>query len=101
MHRNYSRIRSMSLNVSVGESLEDFVREKVTHGEYESASDVVREGLSLLKQRDEQWKVGIEAKIEKGVAELKAGKGIPWEKALAELQARQEEALKTLDRSKA
>jgi len=50
-------LRSMSLNVSLTPSLEAFVREKVAQGEYDSASEVMREALLLLKRREELWKV--------------------------------------------
>jgi antitoxin ParD1/3/4 len=90
----------MSMNVSLGETLEEFIREKVTQGEYGSNSEVVREGLRLLKRREEQWKAEIAAKIEEGMAQLKAGKGIPAEKAWAELHSRREAALKKLDKTK-
>ncbi len=40
------------MNVSVGKDLEDFARGKVASGDYASVSEVVREGLRLLKERD-------------------------------------------------
>jgi antitoxin ParD1/3/4 len=85
----------MSMNVSVGE-LEDFVRLKVSQGEYASSSEVVREGLRLLKRREELWKAKVSAKIEEGVAQLRAGQGIPGDEAFAQLRAWQEEQKKTL-----
>ena len=41
------------MNVSLTPELERFVNEKVCTGMYHTASEVVREGLRLLKQRDE------------------------------------------------
>ncbi len=40
------------MNVSLTPQLEQFVREKVDSGRYLSASEVVREGLRLLEERD-------------------------------------------------
>lgn len=40
------------MNVSVGRELEDFVRSKVETGDYASASEVVREGLRMLREKD-------------------------------------------------
>lgn len=40
------------MNVSLTPQLEQFVREKVNSGRYLSASEVVREGLRLLEERD-------------------------------------------------
>jgi antitoxin ParD1/3/4 len=42
----------MSLNVSLTPQLERLVKEKVKSGRYLSSSEVVREGLRLLDERD-------------------------------------------------
>ena len=41
------------MNVSLTPELEDLVNEKVRSGFYQTASEVVREALRLLKQRDD------------------------------------------------
>jgi antitoxin ParD1/3/4 len=41
------------MNVSLTPELERLVNDKVTTGMYQTASEVIREGLRLLKQRDE------------------------------------------------
>lgn len=41
------------MNVSLTQEWEQLVNEKVANGLYPSASEVVREGLRLLKERDE------------------------------------------------
>ena len=43
-----------SMNVSLTPELEDLVNEKVRSGFYQTASEVVREALRLLKQRDDE-----------------------------------------------
>ncbi len=43
------------MNVSLTPQLEDFVRQKVASGFYGSASEVVREALRLLGERDRQF----------------------------------------------
>lgn len=40
------------MNISLTAELEQMVQEKVASGMYSSASEVVREGLRLLKERD-------------------------------------------------
>jgi antitoxin ParD1/3/4 len=67
--------------------MEKFVRQKVAIGEYETASEVVREALRLLRHRDEVWKADVESKIAQGVNSLRAGKGIPAEKVKKEMNA--------------
>jgi len=42
------------MNVSLTPELEEMVNEKVRGGLYQTASEVVREGLRLLKQRDDE-----------------------------------------------
>jgi antitoxin ParD1/3/4 len=41
------------MNVSLTPELEEFVARKVQSGMYQTASEVVREGLRLLRERDE------------------------------------------------
>lgn len=49
------------MNVSLPPHLDSYVRDLVQGGDYGSASEVVREGLRLLRQKQEQ---------DRGVAEL-------------------------------
>ena len=56
--------------------LERIVDQKVKSGLYNSASEVVREGLRLLQQRDEMREAKLEAlraEIQKGINSLEAG----------------------------
>ncbi len=65
--------------------MEEFVREKVARGDYETASEVVREGLRLLKQRDKVWKAEVRSKIKDGMDSIRAGRTIPGEQVKAEM----------------
>jgi antitoxin ParD1/3/4 len=87
----------MSMNVTLG-LLEEFVREKVTRGEYETASEVVRDALRLLKRREELWQAKIRAKIEEGMASCRAGRTVPADRAWSELHAWREKQKKALKR---
>lgn len=49
------------MNVSIGRELEDYIQQKVATGDYASASEVVREGLRLLKDRERSRDAEIEA----------------------------------------
>jgi len=42
------------MNVSLTPELEQLVADKVTSGMYQTSSEVIREGLRLLKERDER-----------------------------------------------
>lgn len=76
----------MSVNVSIG-NLEEYALEKVAQGEYESVSEVVREGLRLLKRREELWQAKIRAKIDEGMADCRAGRTVPAEEAWEKFRA--------------
>ena len=45
---------SRQINIALTPHFEHLVKAKVSSGRYESASEVVREGLRLLEERDEQ-----------------------------------------------
>jgi antitoxin ParD1/3/4 len=42
------------MNISLSPELEQLVTDKVKTGVYQTASDVIREGLRLLRERDER-----------------------------------------------
>jgi len=45
------------MNVSVGKDFEEFVKGKVASGDYASVSEVVRDGLHLLKERERFFEI--------------------------------------------
>lgn len=49
------------MNVSLTPEFEQFVNEKVKSGDFSSASEVVRAGLRLLKEHDEERQARLEA----------------------------------------
>ena len=83
------------MNVSVTPELEEFVNEKVKTGLYNSASEVVREGLRLLREQDELKKIRLDTlrrDIQKGLDSLDKGKGRPLD-----MEAIKNEGRKRLD----
>jgi antitoxin ParD1/3/4 len=59
------------MNVSLTPELERLVQRKVKSGEYQTASEVVREGLRLIKERDRiNW---LRAEIQKGIDAAERG----------------------------
>jgi antitoxin ParD1/3/4 len=78
------------VNVSLTPELEKLVNEKVQTGLYTSASEVVREALRLLHERDQLRQRDLEAvrtKIKDGLEQLDCGEGIPGTEAVRRLRA--------------
>jgi antitoxin ParD1/3/4 len=66
------------VNVPLTAELEQLVNEKVASGMYSSASEVIREGLRLLKERDELRRIQREElrrDILMGAEQIRQGKG--------------------------
>jgi antitoxin ParD1/3/4 len=76
------------MNVSLTPELEQLVHEKVKSGRYLSASEVVREGLRLLEDRDRLYKARL-AELQKeitiGVEEADRGDLINSEIVMQEI----------------
>lgn len=49
------------MNVSLTSQLEELVQQKVSSGRYNSASEVIREALRLLEERDELKELKLQA----------------------------------------
>jgi len=79
------------MNVSLTPELEQVIDLKVQSGKYSSASEVVREGLRLLQQRDDIHEAklnALRAEIQKGTDDLEAGRFQDGETAMAEIKER-------------
>jgi antitoxin ParD1/3/4 len=77
------------MNVSLTDELEEFVSAKVESGRYNSASEVVREALRLLEERDRARAVQLAAfdqEIGRRLDSLDRGQGIPPAEARARLK---------------
>ncbi|MBD2503034.1 type II toxin-antitoxin system ParD family antitoxin [Anabaena azotica] len=64
------------MNVHLGETLDKFVAELIASGLYQSQSEVIREGLRLLKEREDLRKLKLEQlrrDIHKGIEQLENG----------------------------
>ena len=67
--------------------MEKFIRNKVAVGEYETASEVVREALRLLRHRDEVWKNEVRGKIKEGLDSIQEGHTLSVKEVQAEMAA--------------
>lgn len=68
------------MNVSLTPKLEDFVKQKVSTGMYNSVSEVIREALRLLEEKEALKAMKLKAlktEIQEGVDSLDNGQGKP------------------------
>ena len=69
------------MNVSLTPELEQFVNQKVESGKYQTASEVIRDGLRLLLEREEihQKKLdGLRREMAIGIEQADQGKVAPF-----------------------
>jgi antitoxin ParD1/3/4 len=77
----------MAISVELGPTLDAVVEELVRGGRYGSKSEVLREGVRLIHER-EQALAELDASLAVAIVELDAGLGIPAEEVFAELRER-------------
>ena len=68
------------MNVSLTPELERLVNEKVESGLYQTASEVVREALRLLKERDQAREQQLRADVQAGFDQLSRGEGRAYDR---------------------
>jgi len=79
------------MNVSLTPKLEDFVKQKVDQGLYNSVSEVMREALRLLVERDaekEMKLVALRRDLQEGIDSLDRGEGKPLDMDAIKAKAR-------------
>jgi antitoxin ParD1/3/4 len=79
------------MNVSLTPELESVVAQKIQSGMYNSASEVIREGLRLLQQRDDLREAKLQAlraEVRQGVDDLEAGRYRDGREVMAEIRAK-------------
>lgn len=76
------------MNVHLTAELEQLVQAKVRSGRYNSASEVVREALRLMGQKDEVRSIQLQelrSRMDKGLAQAERGEGVDGEAFLGEM----------------
>jgi antitoxin ParD1/3/4 len=79
------------MNVNLGSVFDNFIADLLKTGLYQSQSEVVREGLRLLKEREELKNLRLaELRREIGIGSEQADRGefVDGEKAFAEIRRR-------------
>ena len=73
-------------NVSLPAELEEYIDAKVASGEYAHASEVVRDGVRLLMTQEAEKLEWLRAALDGGVADLAAGRLVPSDRLLEEVE---------------
>ena len=81
-----------TMNVSLTQALQEFVEKEVASGNYSTASEVVRDGLRMLREERavyEQKLANLRREIQVGIDDLEAGRvdNRPIEEIMADILA--------------
>jgi antitoxin ParD1/3/4 len=77
----------MAISAELGEKLEAVVDDLVTNGRYGSKSEVLREGVRLVQEREAEL-AEFYAHLEEGLDDIDAGRTYPAEEVFANLRER-------------
>ncbi|HEY3888854.1 MAG TPA: type II toxin-antitoxin system ParD family antitoxin [Caulobacteraceae bacterium] len=77
----------MAISVDLGGSLEHFIDELLRTGRYNSKSEVLREGVRLVQERESRL-AALDAAIARGVADADAGRVEPLDDVFDDVEAR-------------
>ena len=89
--------KRITLNISLTPELDRFINARVASGRYQSASEVVREGLRLLEEREEHRQTALQELrqlIAVGLEEAKRGELLDGEQVMADLIRRHGERVR-------
>jgi antitoxin ParD1/3/4 len=77
----------MAISADLGTHLETYVNELVTKGRYNSKSEVLREGVRLVQEREAKL-AALDAAIARGLADAEAGRLRPADEVFDRLEAK-------------
>lgn len=77
----------MAISAELGENLEKVVTDLVENGRYNSKSEVLREGVRLVQEREARLRE-LDAKIAEALAEVDAGELLSEDEVFGFLEAR-------------
>ena len=75
------------ISADLGQQLEGVVSRLVKEGRYNSKSEVLREGVRLVEEREARLAV-LDAAIARGLADVEAGRASPAEDVFDRLEAK-------------
>ena len=84
------------ISADLGPELERFVAKLVETGRYNSKSEVLREGIRLIQERETRLSV-LDQALARGLADAEAGRVMPMSDVLARLETRYSGTSRVLD----
>lgn len=78
----------MPSSADLGKKTENTVSKLVAKGRFDSRRDVLREGVRLVEEQEKAAAARLEAALERGIADSKAGRVRPAEEVFDRLEAR-------------
>lgn len=75
------------ISADLGQTLEGFVARLVATGRYNSKSEVLREGVRLIQEREARL-AALDASIARGLTDIEAGRTTPAGKVFDRLEAK-------------
>ena len=75
------------ISADLGQQLETFVSKLVETGRYNSKSEVLREGVRLIQDREARL-AALDAAVERGLADAEAGRARSAEEAFGRLEGK-------------
>jgi len=75
----------MAISADLGETLEKVVNDLVENGRYNSKSEVLREGVRLVQEREARLRE-LDAMLAAGQADIDAGRSKPLEEVMANVR---------------
>jgi antitoxin ParD1/3/4 len=83
----------MAISAELGQQLENYVNRLVASGRYHSKSEVLREGVRLLQERELRLAT-LEEALARGLEDADAGRMKPAEEVFGRLEAKYEALVK-------
>lgn len=77
----------MAISADLGANLEAVVEDLVKNGRYNSKSEVLREGVRLVQEREAALR-RLDAALARGLADVEAGRFRPMDEVFDEIEAR-------------
>lgn len=93
----YGRVKregDMASSVDLGSKLEKFVANLIKSGRYNSKSEVLREGVRLIQERETRL-AALDAAVARGIAAAESGRVKPTAKVFERLEAKYASLAKT------